>query len=858
MEYLGIIKESTRNNKILTWVFYFLFALSGGAGLIYEVVWVRQFTQTLGASSFAVTIILATFMGGLGLGAWLIGKKADRLGVKSLITTYALLEIGIGIYSLLLPALLDWCEGIYVVFHQSLSPGILFFNGFRLLLAALLLILPTTLIGATLPILSRYLIRHQDHIAVPVSRLYAMNALGGFFGTVLAGYFLLPNLGIQLSTGVAVGLNFLVAGVFWLINFRLHTVASSEMRSQVITEARDPGLRPEQKAVLTGCFLSGIAAMFYEVAWTRTLSMILGTTTFAFSTMLATFLLGIALGSVLYSRIKHFVSGTQLVIVLQFLVALTVLLSIPLFEKLPMLFVLLHERFVSSWLDMQLIRFTLAGSVMLLPTIAMGILFPAVSEVFIDSTGHLGRRIGKAYGLNTFGNVLGAVLCGLAFLPLIGMQKAIMAGALLNLVAGCLILLKRRDLSRYRRCQGLALASLSLIFTILLIEPWSPRIMNSGVYVYAPRYEKMLDRYDRAAKYHDTIPEASPWMLLQSSMEQQNILFFETGPTATVAVMESQDGTRFLTVDGKTDASTGKKSDMQTQVMIGQLPMLYHPNPDKILVVGMGSGVTAGSVLTHNPRVVDCAELSPAVIEAAEYFSRFNHQVLDDPRLKIIPRDARNLLLTSQERYDVIISQPSNPWISGQSSLFSLEWYRLVKQHLKPGGIFLQWAPSYLTSTKSLKIIVHTMQSVFPHLSAWSSGSIGDMIFLAKKGSKLRVDYKKFLDRIQNQEVITDIQRVGLQPEFLPFDLFVMGEEELSVYLYSDLYKPLPKNTDNLLYTEFSMPKQLIRRNRISNFVEPDQLHGKIGSLLRILKNVDLENLVFDKGNLSAQSNLES
>ena len=245
----------------------------------------------------------------------------------------------------------------------------------------------------------------------------------------------------------------------------------------------------------------------------------------------------------------------------------------------------------------------------------------------------------------------------------------------------------------------------------------------------------------------------STWDIWEMSMNQYDLLYYKPGVTATVAVMERKDGVRSLTIDGKTDASTGGKSDMRTQVMIGQLPLLFHEKPDKVLVVGLGSGVTAGSVLTHDVRLVDVAEISPGVIEAAEYFSEANHDALKDPRLHLIPRDARNFLLTEEGKYDVVISQPSNPWIKGEASLFTEEWYRLVKEHLGKGGLFVQWVPSYLMADRDLKIIAHTLRTVFPHLTVWRSGSVGDLVFLAHKGSPLQIDFRSYLQKIKKDSV---------------------------------------------------------------------------------------------------------
>jgi spermidine synthase len=325
------------------------------------------------------------------------------------------------------------------------------------------------------------------------------------------------------------------------------------------------------------------------------------------------------------------------------------------------------------------------------------------------------------------------------------------------------------------------------------------------------------------------------------AMKQYMLLYYNAGPCATVSVMERNDGIRFLTVDGKTDASSNYQHDMKTQVLLGQLPLLYHPEPDRVFVVGLGSGVTVGSILTHTVRTVDCAEISNSVIEAAQYFSEVNHHALEDKRLRIIPRDARNALMTYDKDYDVIISQPSNPWISGQSSLFSYEWYKIVADRLSEGGIFSQWIPAYHMSKQDVKIIIHTLRSVFPHVTAWTSGSAGELILIAKKGEKLEVPYDKFLARAKEVRVQNDIERLGYNVEMLPFWTFVMNEGDISTYLYANHDAPIRLNTDNLLLTEFSTPKQMAAEHMVERFSESDRLHGEMDALMKILVDVDMD-----------------
>ncbi len=821
-----------------------LFFLSGATGLMYEIVWVRRFTLVFGASAYAVTIVLTTFMFGLGLGSWLAGNRADGCDRQKLVRFYVAIETGIAVYALLLSLLLTQAQQIYIHFYQIVLPSPLLFNTFKIVLSFLLLAPPTLLIGATLPVMARFLIRERQSMALSISQLYAANTFGAILGTLATGYFLLPRLGISLTNSVAVCINLFVAGAFWMIAKSMQVNRTDAVPVEVQADRIVPPASRIQATVIAAFCLSGAAAMFYEVVWTRTLTMILGTTTYAFSTMLAAFLVGIALGSALYRLLPDRLSRIKLFVLLQVLIGVSALLTLPLFEKLPFVYLSLQRHWVQGWQDMQVLRFFLALLVMIIPTTAMGMLFPVVNDLVIEKTAHLGRQLGKVVALNTFGSAAGAAATGLLLIPLIGLEKSILAGVALNLTAAlaahftaAIGPLRQRIILPVAICTAFLLLSLS-------ISPWAPGIINSGAYVYADRYENMLQRYRLAAKENNILPDLSAWQLWEMAMNQYDLLYYRPGVSATVAVMQRQDGVRFLTIDGKTDASTGTKSDMRTQIMIGQLPMLFHPQAEDVLVVGLGSGVTVGSVLTHPVRNVDCAEISPGVIEAAQFFSDANHHALENPRLSILPRDARNLLLTSSKAYDVIISQPSNPWISGESSLFSLDWYRMVNAHLKDQGLFLQWVPSYLMTEKDLKIILHTLRAVFPDLTVWNSGSVGDLVLLAKKGDPLTVDYRLFKRKLTRDAVWSDIARIGLDPLLLPLRLFVMNAEQVGIYLYADLNRPLPRNTDDLLFTAFSTPKQIVSRQRVKRFIDPRNLRADADTVMQMLVHVNEKELL--------------
>jgi len=827
----------------LNFCFTILFALSGVSGLIYEVVWVRQLTLILGASTYAVTIILASFMSGLGLGSLFLGRFADRLDNKKLAKWYILLELGIGFYALILPLILQLNKYLYVSFHLRYANDFDVSNILRIILSFLIFVFPTTLMGATLPIIAKYLIHSQSRVSITISRLYAVNTFGAVFGTLLAGYILLPMIGNKFTNLLAVSINFSVAALFFMLHKHLYSRKTKDMCvPAVISDGKEEKFTNIQIAVICAFTISGASAMVYEVAWTRTLVMILGTTTYAFTTMLATFLLGLAFGSMLYGQIRKFTSDIKLFIWLEIIIAFSVIISIPFFGKLPFLYLTIPERFLQNWLSLQFIRFFLAAIIMIVPTIAMGCIFPVVSAILVNKTDVLGKRIGKAYGYNTFGGVIGASLAGLVLIPSFGMQKAIIIGSFVNLLAGIIMCLLYPSATLRHRISFAFCAIIVLSVFTFMLKPWSPKIMSSGVYVYASRYRDLSNRVKDGDAQYDELKQLNSWKLWDLAMQQYTTLYYKTGQTDTVSVMERNDGIRFLTVDGKTDASSNYDHDMKTQVLLGQLPLLYHKEPDRVFVVGLGSGVTVGSILTHNVRTVDCAEYSNSVVEASKYFSEYNHNALEDKRLRIIPRDARNALMTYDKNYDVIISQPSNPWISGQSNLFSYEWYKLVDEHLSSEGIFAQWVPAYQMSEADVKIIIHTLKSVFEHITAWTSGSQGELILLAKKGSELKISYEQYIKTAENQNVCSDINRLGYNIRTLPFLTFSMNEKDIYVYLNSDC-EEIRTNTDNLLFTEFSTPKQMVNGSMVNRFIKIDNLHGQMKSLIEILEDIDIDKL---------------
>jgi spermidine synthase len=773
-------------------------------------------------------------MAGLGVGSWIIGKFADRLTEDKLARIYLGLEFGIAAYALFVPVLLRVQEQLFVSLHEALPFVSAGAYTVRAVLAFALFIIPTSCMGATLPVLSRYIIRRQHVISTTVSKLYGLNTLGAAFGVALAGFILLPAIGNFFTNIAAVSFDASVALGFWMVHRTARFPKPVKVKSGPGEAREGPKWpAPVKTAVIISFALSGFTGMLYEISWTRTLVMVLGTTTYAFSTMLATFILGLAIGSILYKQLKKLFSPLNLVFFLHLLLGFTVLASIPLFDRLPFAYLTLFQTMSRSWISLQFIRFLIAVLVMVVPTISLGCLFPAVSDILVGKTSDMGTQLGKAYGFNTFGAVAGTVCTSLLLIPAFGMQTSIILGGAVNLTVAVSILLIQQKYTKFFRILG-ASAGISLFaLTVFMIDPWAPKLLNSGVYIYADRYLNLVDRL-----------EGEERRIWKRAMRQYSLLYYDTGVTSTVAVMERDNGVRFMTIDGKTDAGTGMRHDMKTQVLLGQLPMLFHKNPEDVFLIGLGSGITAGSILTHNSPDLECAEISSGVIEAAEYFSAYNHRVLENRRLRIIPRDARNYLLTSDKQYDVVVSQPSNPWIDGQSILFTQEWYRMVKNHLGAGGLFIQWIPAYQMSERDVKTIIYTMKTVFPHTTLWTSGSAGDIILLSCKEQKLSFSYDLLLKKLTARDVYTDIARLGFDPELLPLLTFFMEEEGLEEYLFSELEKPLQVNSDDFLITEYSTPKHLLKEEVVEEFQDLETARGDLEDLLTIASDLNLEYLM--------------
>lgn len=808
----------------------FLFFLSGSAGLIYEVIWKELLTNLLGSSTVAITIILASFMIGLATGSLIIGKKADNWNIEKTARFYIIIEILIALYALSLPTILENLEFFYIDLYTVL-PTIMWSSIFlKSFFAMAMLFIPTFLMGTTLPLITKYLSATNENYSNNISLLYGLNTLGAILGTIIAGFYLLENFGISGATKFSATINIIVALCFLLI-YKFYKTKSSEKINKKDKKTKLLKEKFDEFSVLLliSYMISGASSMFYQVSWTRSLSLIIGTSTYAFTIMLTTFLLGIAIGSIIFRYIPKTISKIKLYIFTQLLIALSVLITTPFMDDLPLYYLSLNEQFFNSWSDLHYIRFLLAGLIMIIPTISMGILFPIVCDILINRNKKMTDNVGKAYAYTSIGATLGAIISGLLVIPLIGIQNTIYTAIFLNIFAAFIILLQSKEFNK--KLKAIFIFSPLLIFSFALYkkDTWNPKIMSSGVYVYKDNYFSVSNRLSNMNFSNNEI-----W---KSAMNNYQLLYYQDGITDSVSVMKNMDGVISLMVNGKVDASAKSEHDIATQLMIGQLPLLLHKNPKDIFLVGYASGITAGSILTHPVKSLDTAEISTSIVEASKLFNKYNYNPLNDKRMNLQIKDARHMLMVSNKKYDVIVSQPSNPWIKGQSSLFSFDWYKIVKEHLKDDGLFMQWIPAYHISERNLKIIINTLDKSFPNLTLWSSSVPGDLIILASNNKNFSIPYEVVKEKFKIESVKSVFDRINLNTETLFRDIFLKGDKEIKEYLYKK-DKNLPINTDDKLITEYTAPKNMINSSSVEVFIKSDSLDINEDTLERIIKDL--------------------
>jgi spermidine synthase len=731
--------------SLLKLLLYVCFFLSGICGLIYEVLWSRYLGLFIGNSTYAHAIVLGAFMGGLALGNFYFGKRADRSNDS--LRMYARLEIWLGLYALATPALLDLDRAIYIQLGALFEPGSVLGLILKLLFAFPIVLLPATLMGGTLPFMARAFIGRSQHIQKEIGALYAINSLGAVTGTLLSAFVLIPRLGLTTALLATAALN-LVVGVTVLWIGRRH-------RAEPVTAAAESAsaigeVTPRQvRLALVAIGLSGAVALMYELAWFRLFALVLGSSTYSFALMLAAFITGITIGGAITSFLRaNKPRAYSLLVVSHLAIGLFMGLALLTYERLPFVFVLIRNS--SEWMRadfylFELVKYLLTFATMLVPTTLFGMILPLTTLLAYTRMEGLGRSIGDAFAINTIGAMVGSLVTGFILLPLLGLKLTFVCGALVNAALGSLLWLHHDRVQQMARVPRLAMvmSAPALILLIGLATPgWSATVLSSGTFRKEFRYTSWSDYREFAAEELG-----------------KEVLYHKDGSQVTVLIGRSPDGqSTFLKVNGKADAST-VPVDRRTQVLLAHIPAMLHANPKTALNIGLGSGMTCGSLLTHpGMERLDVAEISREVVEGARFFAADNGAFYDDPRTRVYIEDAKTFLQLTDRKYDVIVSEPSNPWMSGVAGLFTREFFELVRDRLAPGGVFSQWFHAYDMSEESSRMVIRTLASTFPHVSLWMNTGSNDFIFIASN-DPIEPDFARMAQRMTDPALARDLAR---------------------------------------------------------------------------------------------------
>lgn len=736
-------------NRSVSTILAFALLASGAAGLVFEIDSIRFIGLILGHDGHASLVVLVAFMGGLALGNLWFGRRVERLNWHPLVV-FAAIECAIGSYALFFPS--------FQLFGQFLYSGWAYrtgSSGFSLLLLKLSfasgLVLPASfLMGGTLPVIAGFLQKSRISDSLDIAWVYAVNSLGAVAGCMLADLFTIPSYGLTSTLHVTAVLNFSAAtggaivSKAWPLALKGGAVPVENPKQRILHAAAV--FQFPFPTVLWIAGLSGFAAMVYEVVWMRILALVLGSTTHAFAFMVSAFIGGIALGSLWVSRRSVAPQPLKALGWSQGALAIVVAAYLPVFGGLPFIFARAASYLatdVRAYPAFAGLQAVVCLGVMIPPTLLLGAALPLAVRVGPSGGAMTSIWVGAVFSANTFGSVGGAILTALHFMPGLGLAGALGVGIGVNLAASAMAFGAIGSLP-VRWSVGLgvvAVMSCPFLVQSLVGKTWHQKL-ELGLW----RKPDSLD------SYHD----------FEAISSELHIKYHRDGAAATVAVNAWNDGLREqlnLRVNGKTDASTA--GDMATQLLLGHLPLLLHTGAKRALVVGLGSGVTAGAIAQH-PLIeaIDTVEISPEVVDAARLFGDSNHHILDDPRLRVVVEDARSFLTRAQS-YDVIVSEPSNPWIAGVAGLFTQEFYAKCRLHLHPDGFMVQWVHLYDNQQAALDLIVRTLSTVFPFVSVWQSQQ-RDLILVASLNPQPK-DPDFIISSMQVPAVQSDLTSIGLE-----------------------------------------------------------------------------------------------
>ncbi len=661
-----------------------LFFGSGACALVYQVMWLRLLALVFGVTVYAASTVLAGFMAGLGLGSFVAGRLAVR--IQRPLAAFGLAEILVGITAFLSPLLLDALTRLWITVQPSLPDSLAVITIIRFGVAFLVMIVPTSLMGATLPLVIKSAVAREHRIGGRIGLLYAINTTGAIVGALVAGFYLISEVGVELSFRMAAIGNIAIGVVALVAAYAMPPQSAPHQPHQPHQPSITPG---QQQLVLWTFFVSGVMSLALEIIWFRMLVVFLRPTAYAFTIMLACVLGGIALGSALAAPVlRRRARWMPVLAIIQALIGVAAVLSFNALTRAQAAIDVATPWFDRLGLNTYLAPLVASSVVAMLPTtLLLGLAFPIGLSLWAgdDPSDETSRRVGAFYSLNVFGAILGSLLAGFVLLPAIGTRSSLILVSALATTSSMVLAWSLRS-TRPRFAYAVAVVA--------------PVLFAAGAYYSVDPFAVAFERFHRS----------------------ESLVWREEGVQTTVAVHDRRGDPpmRVMYLDGNHQANDSPATAF-VHHRIGALPVMLHPAPTTALVVGLGGGATPGAVARYNLDV-DVVELSAAVVAGSEFFKHINFDLLTRPNAHLRVDDGRNFLMMGRKKYDVITADIILPRHAGAGSLYSKEYYELVRDSLAEGGLVMQWNGG--DSATEYKLLMRTFLSVFPYTTLWGDGSL--------------------------------------------------------------------------------------------------------------------------------------
>jgi spermidine synthase len=753
--------------------FALLFVGTGFSALAYQVVLSRYIELIVGVTAQAISALLVAFMLGTSIGSAIGGRLADRSAHP--LRVYAVAEALIGVYCLSFPLLFPLFSDLYLALAPPPGGDPLARNAVRFATGVAAFLLPSVFMGITTPAFARALAFGKPDSGALLARLYGWNTLGAAAGAFASAYLMVPLLGLSGTMALAAAVNVSVALIAYRLSRPLPRVSEPAGPAPA-----PPGTTRPHTLLLAAAFTTGLLSFALEVVWTHLLAVILGNSVYAFGLMLGSLLLGLALGTLAARRLAGRPEAARSAIGLALAVAgVAIVLTVGVWDEVPHVFLAL-SRSSPSFLMMEAVRFVVALALMLVPTALFGISFPLILRLATEQGGGFGASVGRVYAVNTVGAVVGSLCGSYVLLPLAGSLVSLkLLGAYLLLAGSAFFLL----LSGFSRRAWVAAAGVAL-------AAWG----------YYHPVEWNLSSLSMAASIY----------LGGSPTEGGLTLYQREDATGGLTTVLENRGVLTLLTNGKFQGDDSGEVPIQRR--LASIPLLFTPERERALVIGLGTGVTLASVGAHGFKRVVCAEISEPIVEAAAlHFGTANENILKSKAVELVYEDGRSVLLERPERYDLVSVEVTTIWFAGVGGIYSQEFYRLASQRLRRNGVLLQWFPMHHLSPRNLYLVVNTVRSVFPYVSIWNHRHQG---FIVASNEPLRLD----LESIRADAARPAMQR-WLQdlPSGSPLELLAdlaVTDEEVDSFL--DLLARLLRthrglvSTDDWPVLEYETPKDLL------------------------------------------------